>query len=126
MAARISAAGSANEVEPDSEGKRQFLDSIDGAGGEVTDDDLQENKGRHGEAGPDEHGLDRCHLEPPQSRKSPPRWMGVTRHGVRCTARPRPPLGGTPLWQRPPHSPEVLMAHPHLKSEGVGRELSVE
>src|SRR3546814_4160018 len=70
MAARISAAGSAYEVEPDSEGKRQFLDSIDGAGGEVTDDDLQENKGSHGEAGPDEHGLDRCQLEPPQSRRS--------------------------------------------------------
>src|SRR3546814_13305463 len=102
MAARISAGGSAYEVEPDSEGKRQFLDSIDGGGGEVTDDDLQENKGSHGEAGPDEHGLDRCQLEPPKSRHSPPRRHMVYRHCVLSTPSPRPTLGGRHIWPRRP------------------------
>src|SRR3546814_13691076 len=110
MAARISAAGSAYEVEPDSEGKRQFLDSIDGAGGEVTDDDLQANKGSHGEAGPDEQGLERCQLEPPRSRESTPRLLWVTRHGVLCSPRPRPPRRGRQLWQRPPSARDVIMA----------------
>src|SRR3546814_18618166 len=104
MAARISAAGSDYEVEPDSEGKRQFLDSIDGAGGEVTDDDMQDNKGRHGEAGPDEHGMDRCQIEQQTSPDTLPRWMRGPRNGVLCTPSPRPPRDGRPQWQRTPHT----------------------
>src|SRR3546814_6286674 len=47
--------------------------------------------------------------------------MRVTRHGVLCTSSPRPPLGGRPLWQRPPSSSEVLMAHPRADLFHVSR-----